>query len=166
MCKIDFLPCKPNKSFWVCDKYSSHLFWAGIVHYLLTCTTLYSTLLGQYCTVFTDIYYTCTVFTEVYYTHLFWAGIVRYLLKCTTLYSSLLGWYCTVFTDMYYTILISSGLVLYLLTYSECYNKTKLCVAHFAKQHPHSPPLPMVSLYQVAAEEAGRLRNFSRLTDS
>ena len=142
-------------------------------------TTLYSTLLGQYCTVFTDIYYLYGIYWSVLHsTHLFWAGIVRYLLKCTTLYSSLLGWYCTVFTEVYYTLLISSGLVLYSIywrtplysfllgLYSQCYNKTKLCVAHFAKQHPHSPPLPTVSLYQVAAEEAGRLRNFSRLTDS
>ena len=156
-----FLPCKPNKSFWVYDKYASHLFWAGIVQYLLTCstlisyglvlygiywhilhsthllwagivwyllkcttllissglvldsiywcTTLYSSLLGWYCTVFSGVLHS---------THLFWAGIVQYLLICTTLYSSLLGWYCTVFTEVYYTLVISSGLVLYSIYWS------------------------------------------------
>ena len=120
-----FLPCKPNKSFWVYDKYASHLFWAGIVQYLLTCSTLIS-----YGLVLYGIYWHI-----LHSTHLLWAGIVWYLLKCTTLlissglvlygifwcttlYSSLLGRYCTVFTDMYYTLLISSGLVLYSIYFS------------------------------------------------
>ena len=58
--------------------YTTHLFWAGIGQYLLVyyallissglvlygifwCTTLYSSLLGRYCTVFTDMYYTLLI---------------------------------------------------------------------------------------------------------